>query len=725
MTFTLACITAALYGASSQVLSLDRTVGGRLFAGTIFLGCILSGGIVGFAVVSISWLARGDGVKAILEYFPADLQEIPSRREIGELKEDEKFLENLNLTAIQDGIDALSKALALPIPSIPVIENAVRLVFEVVDGFLTEPTTAYWVLLIILYTIFSFPFAFCRGIVEPKFGLMLAIATLFMGSQVVFGTLMPILGQRLFWTQVTAGYIKVSLVNLAAMVINGLFFFASSSHDRVRTKLGDVLVQTGKLLSVMGSRITFIRETCSDPYKNQSREKALLVDSAEHWSRKMRKQAMAFADSPEQDESSQQFPEIGGTEAGSKMRLLGQYSTIKNTLELQADVHSIEGMVSVCLFEPPIPGVSSQWGAKPDAYKEVLASVRKVLSVVSCLEASYLEFSFDTGSTNTQDAKNCICGTLAAAAASMSSAASVLQDMPLGKKCYGNSLKWRPQSSEYWDDLRNKIEAAASGINLSLPVDEDLGEVDDDGVPLKLVRYQSLFLAFIASGSLIDEVEQMEATLSIALDIASVSDADQNKVKPSLVDRLKGNPYFPSVGIHCLLLSSAMVWGLIFSGFKTSCAFIQSKGGFWRNRQVQYGLKYWLSLSVTIMAIILVVWLGKGNTGQPIEDAESTLDFFLNWQPVYFSITAAICVQWQVESSAFRAVLRSSMTFLGGLFGYLTMLNGNLAQNPYFVISISCCFNGVCGFLSPIKEFRYSLFLTAFTFNAVVICQVR
>lgn len=76
-----------------------------------------------------------------------------------------------------------------------------------------------------------------------------------------------------------------------------------------------------------------------------------------------------------------------------------------------------------------------------------------------------------------------------------------------------------------------------------------------------------------------------------------------------------------------------------------------------------------------------------------------------------------------MEAAAFRAVLRTTMTAIGGTLGWFTMMNGSLAQNPYFIAGIVSLFNGVCGLISPIKEFRYSLFLAAFTFNAVVVCQ--
>lgn len=63
------------------------------------------------------------------------------------------------------------------------------------------------------------------------------------------------------------------------------------------------------------------------------------------------------------------------------------------------------------------------------------------------------------------------------------------------------------------------------------------------------------------------------------------------------------------------------------------------------------------------------------------------------------------------------------MTAVGGTLGWFTMMNGYLANNPYFIASITSLFNGVCGLFSPVKSIRYSLFLVAFTFNAVVICQ--
>lgn len=130
-----------------------------------------------------------------------------------------------------------------------------------------------------------------------------------------------------------------------------------------------------------------------------------------------------------------------------------------------------------------------------------------------------------------------------------------------------------------------------------------------------------------------------------------------------------------------------------------------------------------MGLSVTIMSIVLILWKAKFSSENQLENAYNLAYFFFVWQPIYFWLTAAICIQFQVEAAAFRGVLRTTMTAIGGTLGWFTMMNGSLAQNPYFISGMVTLFNGVCGLISPIKEFRYSLFLTAFTFNAVVVCQ--
>ena len=53
MQFVLGCLCGVMFSASSLVLSLDRSVGGRLGGGLMFMSTVLSGTILGGALVSL------------------------------------------------------------------------------------------------------------------------------------------------------------------------------------------------------------------------------------------------------------------------------------------------------------------------------------------------------------------------------------------------------------------------------------------------------------------------------------------------------------------------------------------------------------------------------------------------------------------------------------------------------------------------------------------------
>ena len=89
--------------ASSLVLSLDRSVGGRLFGGIIFIGTVFTGASIGGGLVSLAWLARGDS-QALLDYF--GISSVP------------------DLPTLQRGQDAVAALAAVPLP--PLLKEAVR-----------------------------------------------------------------------------------------------------------------------------------------------------------------------------------------------------------------------------------------------------------------------------------------------------------------------------------------------------------------------------------------------------------------------------------------------------------------------------------------------------------------------------------------------------------------------------------------------------------------------
>ena len=240
MTFSLACVSACLYSAASTVLSLDRTVGGRFFGASLFVGCMLSSGILGGALSTLAWVAAGNEM-GFLEYLPAAFQKIPSKTDIALL------------------LEWIPKLAGIPLPGfirdeIAAAEAELRAVEE---ALIPSVDSLFWILLIVFFAIIALPFSVARANKDFRLEVVMAVATLFMGSQIVFATLIPTLGVRLYWTQISMGYVKVALVTACAMLVTALLFFAKSSHDSIRDQLGVLLQGTGALLSHSGSVLAF------------------------------------------------------------------------------------------------------------------------------------------------------------------------------------------------------------------------------------------------------------------------------------------------------------------------------------------------------------------------------------------------------------------------------------------------------------------------------------
>lgn len=171
-------------------------------------------------------------------------------------------------------------------------------------------------------------------------------------------------------------------------------------------------------------------------------------------------------------------------------------------------------------------------------------------------------------------------------------------------------------------------------------------------------------------------------------------------------------------------------YGLIVAStvkfFKGVVAFVRSRAErvrMMRDVYIQFAFKFWLATSVTIMAIVLIMWQAKFSGDNQLQNAYDSVYFFFVWQPIYFWLTVAICVQFQVEAAVMRAVLRTTMSAVGATLGYCAMLNGTLAQNPYWICGIVVTVNGFFSMFCVVKPLRYSVFLANFTFNAVVVCQ--
>lgn len=406
------------------------------------------------------------------------------------------------------------------------------------------------------------------------------------------------------------------------------------------------------------------------------------------------------------------------------------------------------------IFEPPLPGICSQPGSNRNHYTAVLHAVEHLLSVAgsieSCAFEAQFEFNMEVGSYSTTAGivRDAISIVLASCAASCGDLSVALCHIPLWGPCSGPQIIWRPKSDSFWCSARDHLQEGANGLSAML-AGPDSGDITDTKTGHLLLERRATLALLTNCEMLIDKVIAVEKAAAIALDLraememktACESSSEDSGATPtgnpgkdnensSIKEKLINNAYAPNFLMLLALGLGIPVWlevikatVAVVSGTWAFCRSAAARSEILNNRRAQFAFKFWLGVSLAIMGIILLLWKGKGSAGNILIDAYNIDYFFFIWQPIYFWITTVICLQQQVEASVFRAVLRTTMTVLGGVLGYCTMLNGTLANNPYFVGSITCAFNAFCGFFSPIKVLRYSLFVTAFTFNAVVACQ--
>lgn len=74
--FPLACIAVVLAVVALLLMSFDRSAGGRICAALIFCATVLTGTVIGGAIVSLSFLARGSGNEPLITYLPPRMQSV-------------------------------------------------------------------------------------------------------------------------------------------------------------------------------------------------------------------------------------------------------------------------------------------------------------------------------------------------------------------------------------------------------------------------------------------------------------------------------------------------------------------------------------------------------------------------------------------------------------------------------------------------------------------------
>lgn len=188
ISFSGACAAILFYGVSSQAFSVTRTIGGRMFGGLVWIAVVLTGGLLGFAVTSLAWLARGD---------------VPLQ-----------------------GLDA-----------IPPGENPVL-------------SSAFWILLMVLHVLFDTVLMYTRVHASGLYAIFTSICQIFMSVVTLYGMgLMPTLGQEKFWSQGYSPLIKAHVLVLLGMILSCTVVYVKSSHDTLREQLADMCTDIGKIFS--------------------------------------------------------------------------------------------------------------------------------------------------------------------------------------------------------------------------------------------------------------------------------------------------------------------------------------------------------------------------------------------------------------------------------------------------------------------------------------------
>ena len=746
MHFTLSCVSSVLFAAASTVLSLDRTVGGRLFSASLFIGCMLSGGLIGGGISSLAWLARGDsqGVAIYAEDALAQVARAGNltlseaerlglisavnpillglQDTLGELR-NEQFIQVVGnvLELAESGVAEEFASLAPPI-----VTRLGPVVYETVGASIPVINAGFWALLIVLFAVVCLPLAVARAHVNFKIGLVMAISTLFCGSQVIFACLMPITGIRLYWTQFVLGYVKVALVNGAAMVCAACLVYVKSSHDTARERFGETFQTCGVILSRIAGNINRIdvgaRESKADGVTNDAECRSLRDEAI----------AMANATASAVGAHATKQKEKKGEEAPQPDVI--QPPEAPTAFELRASCQTIEDALLTCLLEVPLPGMTSHVGARRSDFVRLLGCLRTVLSTVCCIETIFATATVELALCG-HDTAPVQCA-LAAVAAVVSRASSVLATMPVMGPCKGEGLSWRPLSGQFWAELEESVAAFDARVR-DAAIKENI-RVSQRG--------RDMMLLLMNVQTLVRDARKCEALVATALDVPVEADdarasrgADEKETEDEKGETARGwmskeriieNGYLPGLLVHSVLLSGLAQYALIVMSaitfFKGCIAFARSRAErvrICKDVYVQFAVKFWFACTVTVMSIVLILWKAKFSSDNQLQNTYDITYFFFVWQPIYFWLTVAICLQFQVEAAVMRAVLRTTMTALGGTLGYCAMLNGNLAQNPYWICGIVCTVNGFFSLFCVVKPLRYSVFLANFTFNAVVVCQ--
>ncbi len=508
--FPMACIASVFFAINSQTLSGDTTIGGRIMAGCKFMGATMTGGLVGFAVISLSWLARG------------------SARSLFEIAAD---MELPNITNYFDGQGDLSGAIEFLYEDIQVIREA---------DMMRIPTV-FWVLLIVLFGILTIPWAWIRSTATNPLKISSSVISLALTCSVaVFGIVIPVTGQHALWTLVFGGFLKAACIAMLGVILGGTLIYVRSAHDELRKCYAGVIKDAGNNISHVTA---CLQESMHVAASAKSSLRNIGLKPLSHiieYDKTMRKGSIKCYLEMLQDlqltngllSSCKTEPPIPGfaSQWGANVDL---YSLVGEYIEcLVSQIGSIE------LIFMSIKGNADRDGdRKNQGSWSTAADIPIGLRIVQ--SASYVS---------------------AGVASVLQASSDALSHMPVFKRCSGNTISWRPKRKEFWLDFYREI----SNILHDKEMRMYLGKSGLSGTKEILDNSEGSSTSFCLDGSSLVLVTALESLLDYSIQL------DQTIAKALDIDDFE---QFEAKDIHSMLRSGldtgkffifAILWNINF-----------------------------------------------------------------------------------------------------------------------------------------------------------------
>ncbi|DBA72154.1 TPA: hypothetical protein ACH3X2_010874 [Trebouxia sp. C0005] len=124
-------------------------------------------------------------------------------------------------------------------------------------------------------------------------------------------------------------------------------------------------------------------------------------------------------------------------------------------------------------------------------------------------------------------------------------------------------------------------------------------------------------------------------------------------------------------------------------------------------RKFQFFCKYYLAMCGSLCGCVIL---------------SQDVSAIRQWSPLYVMITVIVVMSEKVDTTITKGALRLVGTGIGGVLGFLVMLRTGLATSPVALAAIICVYTWLFGLASQ-TQYKYAVFLTLITADAVILCQ--